>query len=660
MNDGSIPLPRAASRPPVFPAALGLAVLLANATFSFGQPPAGPGSTEPPPPASQSNFDDPTDEFSPVEPGTSAPALSTASPAPASSQSAAAPGKTYGLWVLAPALVAILLALLTRQVIVALACGIFTAAAMMCVAAGDYNPLHFVTFGMNHYLLGVLGPMNSDRTAVDLGNLTILIYTLFIGAMIGVLGANGGTRGVVERVTRNVRTRRAGQLNTYFAGLAVFFDDYASAMIVGPGLRPISDRLRFSREKLAYLVNWTAAPDSSIFISTWLAVSIGFLQAGFDNLGDTRPAYLAGVTATNAFWATIPYRTYTVLVLAMAFLVALTGRDFGPLRKAESLAVNTPPPDLTPTGAAAPTSAKHWFFGALPPFVLVSLTIGLMIYTGIGAARIEGDQLAFDSASAIWESLKIMLGRGDSHFALLYASLAAAVLAILMTVTTRTLRLGKTMEAAVSGMTHMFAACIILVLAWGLAKASNDLQLGLVARDFLQEKIRTGAFSAALLPLTSFLTACLISFSTGTAWGTMGILCPPIIAIAAPLFADLPPDRALAMFYSTVGGTMAGAVFGNTCSPLADVTVLSAISTGCDLSAHVRSILPYALLVAGISVLSTDGLRLGLERWSPGLSASWNIYWSLALGVLLLLMLLLVVGRRPARIVVEHSFAANV
>jgi Na+/H+ antiporter NhaC len=583
---------------------------------------------------------------------------STSDLAPATTQPTVSappePSAFYGLWTLAPALVAILLAIITRQVIVALACGIFTAAAMLCIRAGDYNPLHFVTYAMNHYLLGVLGPMNADSTGVDLGNLTILIYTLFIGAMIGVLAANGGTRGVVERVTRNVRSRRAGQLSAYFAGLAVFFDDYASAMIVGPGLRPISDRLRISREKLAYLVNWTAAPDSSIFIGTWLAVQIGFLQSGFDALGANRPAYLDGVTAGGAFWATIPYRTYVILVLAMAFLVALTGRDFGPLRRAERAAVNEPQPEPATASAVLPP-AKHWLFGALPALVLIGLTIGLMIYTGRAIAHSKGEPLAFNSAGAVTESIKIMLGHGDSHFALLYASLAAAVLAVMMTVLSRTLSLGKTMEAAVSGMTHMFAACIILVLAWGLARASRDLQLGIVAHQFLEKKISQGTFSATLLPLSAFLTACLISFSTGTAWGTMGILCPPIITIAAPLFADLPSDQALAMFYSTVGGTMAGAVFGNTCSPLADVTVLSSISSGCELSAHVRSILPYALVVATVSILSTDGLRYGLARWAPDIAAKWNVYASLAAGALLLLLVLLIIGRRPPRTEIETA-----
>jgi Na+/H+ antiporter NhaC len=269
-----------------------------------------------------------------------------------------------------------------------------------------------------------------------------------------------------------------------------------------------------------------------------------------------------------------------------------------------------------------------------------------MSTTGLAAARAEGLALQFGEVDATWSSIKTILGKADSNYALLYASLSAAVLAILLAVIPRTLSLAKAMEAAVAGMAHMFAACIILVLAWGLAKASDDLQLGIVARDFLQKRIEAGTFSLQLLPLSVFVTACIISFATGTAWGTMALLCGPVVGIAAGLLTSLPADQALPLFYATVGGVMGGAVFGNTCSPLADVTVLSSIFSACDLSAHVRTILPYALVVAVVSVLSLDGLRYGLQRWSPELYPQWNIYWSLAVGAILLLLMLLAIGRR--------------
>lgn len=553
------------------------------------------------------------------------------------------PSDFYGLWTLAPALVAIVLAIITRQVIVALACGIFTAAAMMCILVAEYNPLRFATFAMDHYLLGVLAPLN-DHGGVNLEHITILIYTLFIGAMIGVLSASGGTRAVVERITRRVHSSRSGQISASLAGVAVFFDDYASAMIVGPGLRPIFDRLRLSREKLAYIVNWTAAPVSSLFLSTWLAAQIGYLDGGFQALSGAVPSFLTGVNANTTFWATIPYRVYPLLTIVMVFLVSLTGRDFGPLRRAEVKAEEQPASLTNPVAVSGPTPG-HWILGALPALALIVLTLVLMTTTGLSKARADGAALHFDSFAAIRAAIVTIVGNADANYAMLYASLSAAVLSILLVVIPRTLTLAKTMEAAVSGMTHMFAACIILVLAWGLARASMDLQLGLVARDFLEKRIEAGTFSLHLLPLSVFVTACIISFATGTSWGTMALLCGPVVSISAGLLSSMPAGQALPLFYATVGAVMGGAVFGNTCSPLADITVLSSIFSECDLSAHVRTIMPYALVVAGVSVLSTDGMRYGLQRWAPDLYAHWSISWSLATAVLLLLLVLLVLGR---------------
>ncbi len=577
----------------------------------------------------------------------------TSTSGPTSSPAASA-ASTYGLWVIAPAMVAIILAILTRQVVMALSLGTLTASAMVCILGGDYNPIHFVTTMIDRYVLGVLAPVKDGRA--DLEHLTILIYTFFIGAMIGVLNVNGGTRAVVELVTRRVKSRRGAQLAAGGSGLAVFFDDYASAMIVGPGLRPIFDRLRISREKLAQIVNWTAAPVSSMFLGTWLAVQIGWIDAGFKMLGDDVPAFLRGEQAAHTFWASIPYRSYSVLVIVAVFVLAMLGRDWGALRKAESRAVE----GSTSMGEVREDDQKlagHWTLGLIPAAVLVVLTVGLMVYTGYMKCHAEGATLNFDSAASIWKSIEDVLGKADSHAAMLYASLCAAVVGIVLTVSLRACTLAKTMEGAISGMSAMFAASIILVLAWGLSQASKDLQLGQVAEAYLKSQIELKRFSVEWLPLSLFLTACFISFSTGSSWTTMALLLPPAVAISGGLLRDMPADAAHGMFMACVGSTMAGAVFGNTCSPLADVTVLSAMFSGCDLGSHVRTVTPYALLVAVVSVLSTDGLRLGMTKWTP--AVAWNVWYGLASGVLLLVLWTLIVGRRPKGVVFEPAIEAG-
>jgi Na+/H+ antiporter NhaC len=570
---------------------------------------------------------------------------------------------------LAPALVAIILAIITRQVLVALSAGILVAAALMLGMQGLYNPILWVTHAIDDYLFGVLAPAARDDlgnvVGVDYDHVKILVFTLFIGAMIGVIEANGGTRAMVARVTRRIRTRQRGQLGAFLAGLVVFFDDYANAMIVGPSMRPLFDRLRLSREKLAYIVDSTAAPVASIFIGTWLAVEIGYLDDGFKALGQDVPAFLEGVDGSTAFWASIPYRTYAWLALAMVALVALTGRDFAGMRTAESRAAAGKKAADSVPDATGGNTGQGWWLGALPLLVLVGMTIGLLFRSGWQASIAEGVMLAWGSTHEIWESIKTALGAADSYPALVYGSLSAALVAVVISVLWSSLTLAKTMDAVVVGMSRMFAACIILVLAWGLSQGGKDLQLGEVASAFLQDKIVAGdqagqgGLPVVLLPLAIFVTAGIVSFSTGTSYGTMGILCPAVISITARVLGDMPADQAEPLFYACVGAVLTGAVFGDHCSPISDTTVLSSIASECELSRHVWTQMPYAAAVAVAGLVSMDGLRYGLQRWaSPEFYESYReISWAYGLvaGTLLLLLLLLVFGRRPKGIVFEPA-----
>lgn len=561
------------------------------------------------------------------------------------------PATFYGLWSLAPAFIAIILAMMTRQVIVAMAVGILVAAGMMCGIDGNYDPTSFVTYAVDHYLIGVLAKLN-DSGGIDTSRLKIIFFTLFIGAMIGVMEANGGTRAVVDRIARHIRSRRGAQLGALGSGFLVFFDDYATAMILGPGLRPVFDRLGFSRAKLSYIINTVAVTIVSIFLGTWLAMQISFIDDGLHGIRGQMPDFLANINATTIFWACIRYRTYTLLALVMVFWIAVTGRDFGPMRKAETASARKFENEKL-AAASAPVIAvlqdlrPRWYLAVIPALVLVGMTVTLMITTGLQGAAAKGITLQYTDASTTITSIGLLLAQSDSHHAMLYASLTGAFVAIVLTIAARFMTLAKTMDGAVKGMTHMFAACIMLVLAWGLARASNDLEIGPVAKDFLQRQVDNGVFSISWIPLSSFLTACILSFSIGTSWGTMSLLLPPVTAICVSLFAGLPQDQALQMFYASIGGVMAGAVFGNNCSPLSDTTVLSAIFCDCDLGEHVRTQLPYGLTVLVVSVICTDGINHLLAAVAPDVYTQyWNVWYSLGLGAILLLVAVLLFGRR--------------
>lgn len=566
------------------------------------------------------------------------------------------PAECFGLWTLAPALVAIIIAILTRQVLIALPLGILTASAMMLHATGSpgaANPFIWITHSIDHYLFGALAS-KTEEGDISYGHLKILIFTLFIGAMIGIIEANGGIRAMVARVTRHLATRRRGQLGAFLAGVVVFFDDYANAMIVGPSMRPIFDRLKLSREKLAYIVDSTAAPVASVFIGTWLVAEISFIDDGLKILGPDRPAFLADMNGFSAFWASLPYRTYAWLALAMVFILAATGRDFGSMRTAESRALNAPD-DATNAAPADPHhagDANKWWLGAFPVAILIFGTIGLLFGMAYYSFHQSENALDFTSFQAFSQSFGTMLSPDyvDSANALLYAALAAAVFALLLTLLSRACTLAQAMDGMMEGMKRMFAACVVLTLAWGLANATDDLQLSKVAAKVLTDLESSGRFDMMFLPMATFITAAIVSFATGTSWGTMGILCPTVVAISAQLYAGIPEADALPLFYSTIGAVLTGAVFGDHCSPISDTTVMSSIASECDLGRHVWTQMPYAFVVAIVGILCTDMLFYGLATWTPAFYDQVKhhaVYGGTAIGAVALFAIVLVVGRKP-------------
>ncbi len=574
---------------------------------------------------------------------------------PATSQAGATdeapkpPDERYGAWVLVPPLVTIVLAIALRQVIPALSIGVLIAAYMMapCLPPAEAYGGGVVggfRLAVEKYLLGAFASIDSDSGDVDYNHLKIIVFTLLIGGMVGVVAANGGTRAAVERIARWASTRARAQLATWFAGLIVFFDDYANAMIVGPSMRPMTDRLRISRAKLAYIVDSTAAPVSSIaLIGTWVGAEIGYIQSGLDAVKEAGsvPAFLGGVTAYGAFLWSLPYRFYAILALVMVFLVGLLGRDFGPMRKAER---DVPvPPDLNESDAVGSRSSRvgRAWYAIVPVLVLVFATIGLLVVTGWPAGGLKSLEPSADMPR--WLGLAVeVLRYADAQNSILYGALAALIVAMAISLATRALTLAKGVEAATQVMGRMLPTMIVLVLAWTLSSAMGDLRLGEVAVALLTKH----GFNAIWLPLLIFVSSCVVSFATGTSWGTMGILCPATVTISAGLLSEMPVEEALPIFYAAVGAVLAGSVFGDHCSPISDTTVLSSLASECSLEQHVWTQIPYALTVAVVSTLSGEVLcRYFNQPWWVGL----------LVGTIALVLIVLLVGRRPPRAEIINS-----
>ncbi len=520
---------------------------------------------------------------------------------------------------LAPPVVAIALAIATRRVIVPLAIGIFVGALIF--ARGD--PFRATAEMLETHLWASL-------IAPD--HLRVFAFTLLMGAMVGVIHRTGGMHGVVDRLLPLARTRRGGQLITWALGLVIFFDDYANTLLLGGTMRPLTDRLKISREKLAYLVDSTAAPVAGLaLVSTWIAYEIGCIDDGLEKLSLTG----ASVDGFSLFIASIPYRFYVLWALVMVALVAATGRDFGPMLSAERRAAaggrRSKGDDQTSKGRAtleAPdvSSQRCWLDAAVPIGVTLAVVVCLLIYTGIRS-------LPADAPERIdWVRL---LGNGDSYLSLVYGALAGLIAAVLMALPWKTVSLGELQEAAMQGARLMLPALAILWLAWGLSNITS--------RDFLATGdsvagLLRGAVAPQWMPTIVFLLASGVAFATGTSWGTMGILMPLTLSVTFELLAtgsgSVSGDNPLLI--ASVGSVLAGAIFGDHCSPISDTTVLSSQASGCDHIAHVRTQLPYALFVGAFSVLfGTLPIGWGVSVWIM-----------LPVGLAAMIASFLVVGRR--------------
>ncbi|MCG3138108.1 MAG: hypothetical protein HJJLKODD_01968 [Phycisphaerae bacterium] len=541
------------------------------------------------------------------------------------------------MWVLLPPLLAIILAIVTRQVLPALAVAVLLGGFMMLTHpnpswgsqfAGTPALLLGFRVTIEHYLIGAL---------TNHSHMQVILFTMLIGGMVGVLSASGATRALVQLVSRQATNNRRGQLMGWIAGLLIFFDDYANAMIIGPTMTPIFDKLKISRQKLAYICDATAAPVASLaLIGTWIGAEIGFIQDGLKNLGTDRPEFLTGLSAYQIFLYSIPYRFYAIFAILLGFIIAFTGRDFGPMLRYERRAAADGDSQAAGLQFSLPATGKWWYAG-VPILVLVFVTLVILGVTG----WMSRDISRYANAG-FFEKLGEILHNADAYGSILYGAILALTLALVISWFTKSLNLRTSMEAFMEGMNRVLPAIVVLVLAWSLSSVLDDKSLGLAfeARYLLSQEAGVG-LDPTFLPMIIFLLAAGVSFATGTSWGTMGILCPVAVTVAASLVGDLANGtERVHLFYATVGAVLAGSVFGDHCSPISDTTILSAIASGCSLESHVWTQMPYALLGAIVALGCGDLLTSHYHQ-------PWWVGWLAGIGVMLIVVL--VVGRRSSR-----------
>ena len=495
-----------------------------------------------------------------------------------------------GWFSILPPLIAIAVALAFRRVIPALFLGVWVGAALIAgLSLRGVGEGLFATFQV--YILDALA--DPDHAA-------IVLFSLMIGGMVGIVQKNGGMQGVVNHIVRWASTPKRGQVATAVLGLVIFFDDYANSLVIGPTMRPVTDRLRVSREKLAYIVDSTSAPVASLaLVTTWIGFEVGLINDA-----------LAGIPALDldgygVFLESILYRFYPILALFFVFVIALTDREFGPMYDAEHRARTTgavlgegAKVDEAAGGAefVPPEGKPHRALNAiLPVAVLVGgVLVGLWL-TGTG------------------DSIRDIVGSADSYKALMWASLAGVLTAAALSVGQRILTLDETVDAWYAGLKGMLFAMIILLLAWALSATTDVLQTGPFLASVLSEALAPG-----IVPALIFVLAALTAFATGTSWGTMGILMPLVVPLTwGVMEANGIGDPAhYYVLYSAVSCVLAGAVWGDHCSPISDTTILSSMASGCDHVEHVRTQLPYAFSVGLVAILlGTVPAGFGFPWW---------------------------------------------
>jgi len=478
---------------------------------------------------------------------------------------------------LLPPLLAIILALLTREMLVSLFAGIWVGVTVMM----NYNPVNGFLTAIDGYIV---------NTIANSGHATILLFTFGFGGLIGIVQRNGGLAGIVNIAAKFAKTRIRGQVATAAMGLFIFFDDYANSLLVGNTMRPFTDKLRISREKLSYIVDSTAAPVASVgIISTWIVFAMSLLDGQLHVLGIKTNAYLI-------FLLSIPFSYYAILAIIFVFMNALSRKEFGPMYEAESRAILTgkilrdganPLSDDSMLRNAKPEGIPHrWYNAVIPILIVILMTMIGMVITGMPES--------FPKGSTLLKKLLMIMDNTNSSQALLWGSYLATVIAIVMAMGQKLLSLKAALESWFEGARTMFLAVIILILAWSLGSVCTNIHTA----DFIVHHTRDW-ISPGLLPALTFIIAALVSFATGTSYGTMSILIPLIV----PLSIQLSGDVQNVMFWATFSAIISGATFGDHCSPISDTTILSSLASGADNVDHVQTQLPYALVVGAVAIL---------------------------------------------------------
>lgn len=500
----------------------------------------------------------------------------------------------YGFLTLIPPVIAIVLAFLTKNVIISLFIGTLSGAFLVQLVDKS-----FFTAVIHSFLDLVSRSLNS---LADPWNAGIILQVLVIGGVIHLVAKMGGAKAVAEALAKKAKTARSTQVVTLLLGIAVFFDDYANSLIVGPIMKPVADKMKISRERLAFIIDATAAPIAGLaIVSTWIGLEVGLIKDAFLNgVGKE-------VDAFGIFLQTIPYRFYNILILVFVFITSILLKEFGPMYKAEVAARRRSLNSENDSEVAVDSNMDHddlepkegvelSIWNAIIPIGTLVITALICFYFSGYSAIMGGEDSALqqimNSSPLSFKAIQEAFSASDASIALFQSALIASVVSIIMGVSKKIFTISEAIDTWIDGMKPLLITGVILLLAWSLSSVIKDLGTAKYLVSLL-----SGSLPNFLLPSLIFILGAVISFATGTAYGTMGILMP----LAIPLAYSMNPDMSYVIV--STSAVLTGAIFGDHCSPISDTTILSSMGSGCNHIAHVNTQIWYSLFIAVITIL---------------------------------------------------------
>lgn len=453
----------------------------------------------------------------------------------------------YGFLSLIPAILAVGLAFWTKNVVVSLAISLFSG----CLIIANWNPWQ------------ALQDMFSEHLFVDFtssSNAQTIIMMSFVGGFVALIDHSGGAKAFAGAIAKKVKSRATAQITTWIGGLAIFFSDSGNSLILGPIFKPVYDRLRVSRAKLAYILDSTSSPVCILIpVTGWGVYIMSIIATEFENLG------IEG-TDSAVFIQAIPYQFYAILALVLIPLIAFGKRDFGPMAKAEMYTIENgvKQEELADEVVAVENSDKATAWHMIIPLVILFLTIFTMFISwGFPTQNIPGSKI---------------------RIALTSGYLLATLVMGAMVLKSKIMTFTQVVDTWVAGVKKMAGILVIIVTAWGVGSVCTMMGTS----QYIVDKT-IGFLSPALVPALLFVIGAVISFATGTSWGTMAILLPLGINMAYSFEVSE---------VITIAAVLSGSLFGDHCAPISDTTVMSSMAAGCNHIEHVRTQLPYALLAA--------------------------------------------------------------